>query len=125
VYMDTGDMVYYRDAENNICSGGYMINNAFMKAGIPAVFSNAAQVGGGDPLRDLAIPAGLVFLQRIAVDKHHGMRLFPDALAEGDHKVLDDNLYSKLINLVKVSKSSKGTRKKRVKRSKKRKTRRK
>lgn len=109
-------MVYYRDTENNVCSGGYMINNAFMKAGIPAVFSNAAQVGGGDPLRDLAIPAGLVFLQRIAVDRHHGMRLFPEALDEGDHKVLDDNLYSKLVNLVKVSKPSKGTRKNRVKR---------
>ena len=79
-----------------------------MKAGIPAVFGNAAQVGGSNPLRDLAIPAGLVFLQRIAVDKHHGMRLFPEVLEEGDHKVLDDNLYSKLVNLVKFQSLQKG-----------------
>jgi len=104
-------MVYYRDEDNNICSGGYMIKNAFMDAGIPAVFGTGAQVGGGDPLRDLAIPAGLVFLQRIAVDNHHGMRLFPESLEEGEHKNVDEDLFSKLVDLVKVTKPSKGTRK--------------
>ena len=123
--MDTDDMVYYRDADNNVCSGGYMIKNAFMKAGVPAIFGSGGQIGGGDPLRDLAIPAGLVFLQRIAIDKHHGMQLFPEDIEEGKHKYLDNNLYSKLVDLVNVTKSSKGTRKNRRGRDKKRKSRRK
>lgn len=118
-------MVYYRDSDNNVCSGGYKIKNAFMKAGVPAIFGSGAQVGGGDPLRDLAIPAGLVFLQRIVVDKHHGMQLFPEDIEEGKHKYLDENLYSKLVDLVNVTKSSKGTRKNRRVRTKKRKSRRK
>ena len=118
-------MVYYRDSENNVCSGGYMIKNAFMEAGVPAIFGNSGQVGGGgDPLRDLAIPAGLVFLQRIAIDKHHGMQLFPEEIKEGQHKHLDDTLYSKLVDLVKITKPSKKTRKNK-RRSTKKKSRRK
>jgi len=110
--MDTDDMVYSRDSDNNVMSGGYMIKNAFMKAGVPAIFGDATQVGGGSSLHNLAIPAGLVFLQRIAIDQKHGTQLSVDEPA--DAAPITGDLYSKLLDMVKVNKKRHGTRKRRA-----------
>jgi len=106
-------MVYSRDSDNNVASGGYMIKNAFMKAGIPAIFGDTAQAGGGSSLHNLAIPAGLVFLQRIAIDQKHGTQLSVDGTGAG--APITGDLYSKLLDMVKVKKKQPVTRKRRPK----------
>ena len=38
--MNVNDFVFYRDDENNICSGGYIINNMLKKLDMPIVYGN-------------------------------------------------------------------------------------
>lgn len=104
------DFVFYRDDENNICSGGYIINNMLKKLDMPIVYSNKdpLQSGGGlsAMLGELAVPAGLVLMQQYAAAEKFSS---PSATS-----VVEEDLYSKLLKLVKVHKSK--TKKKKNKR---------
>ena len=95
------DFVFYRDEENNICSGGYIINNMLKNLDMPIVYGNKdpLQSGGGlsGMLSNLAVPAGLVLMQQYAADEKFS--------SPSDNTVVTEDLYSKLLKLVKVNKS--------------------
>ena len=109
--MDVNDFIFYRDEENNICSGGYIINNVLKQLDMPIVYGNKnpLQSGGGSlstMLNNLAVPAGLVLMQQHAANENLGV---PSKKA-----IISEDLHSALLKLVKVSKSK--TKKKKQKR---------
>ena len=116
--MNTDDFIFYKDEDNNICSGGYIINNILKKMDMPLIYGNKdpLQSGGGTStlLGELAIPAGLVLMQQHTSGDTFGMSKRSSSITE--------NLYSQLLKLVNIKKSIK-TRKRRH--SKKNKTRKK
>ena len=118
--MNSDDFVFYRDDENNICSGGFRINNAIKKLDMPALFGNRdpLQVGGSQlPLNDLVIPSGLVLLQRYMSNKD----IIPEKPIESvkDDSPISGDLYSRLLELVQVKKIKEPKTRKRRKKKKK------
>ena len=112
--MDIDDLVIYYDKDNNICSGGYVLNNTLKNLNMPSLFGNnrIVQKGGG-ALDNIAIPAGLVLMQQIMGEAHNSS--FSEKRVVGPAPT---DLYTELLKLAKVSNSKKKrlTRKQRRKR---------
>ena len=100
--MKESDFIFYCDEENNICSGGYVLNNIFL--GQHALNSGLSGLDeqNGD---ELVIPAGLVLLQQFTSGK------LPDPV----RKPLQEGggLYTKLKKL--AGRSKKKTRRHKLK----------
>ena len=115
--MNTDDFIFYRDDNNNICSGGYVINNILKKMDLPLLYSNKdpLQSGGGGStiLSDLVIPAGLVLIQQQASKDTFA--------AQKRSSPITEDLYSQLLKLVNVKKSIKTHKRRRTKKNKTRK----
>ena len=104
--MKESDFIFYRDKENNICSGGYVLNNIFLEQHALNSGLSGLEEQNGD---ELVIPAGLVLLQQFTSGK------IPDPV----HKPLQEGggLYTKLEKIVRNGKrSKKKTRRQRIKR---------
>ena len=88
-----------------IHAGGFQINNSLLGEGFaPMQTTNKPMKGGSvsSAFNDLAIPAGLLYLQRsMTAHKYH----------EKHSEVIDDNLFDKLFNLAQETSSKKFTRK--------------
>jgi len=103
--MNSEDMIFQRDKNNNITSGGYKINSIFKKLDIPAIHGSVfSQKGGGKNqkggnLQNLAVPMGLFFLQQ-------GL---PTEICSNTKKgkEIAEDLYSKLLTLAQDKKERK------------------
>ena len=112
--MNSNEMIFRRDNNNNITSGGYKVQNIFKQLGLPSIHGSVfAQKGGGQKgggIENLAVPMGLFFLQQS----------FPTEIKcdnKAGREVVDD-LYTKLLNLAQDPKERKfkySTKKKRRK----------
>ena len=95
--MDIDDFVIYHDKNNNICSGGYVLNNTLQNLKMPSFFGNngGVQKGGGS-VGTIAIPAGLVLMQQIMGDTHNSSQ---EKRGVGP---APPDLYARLLELVNV-----------------------
>jgi len=101
--MNSNEMIFRRDNNNNITSGGYKVQNIFKQLGLPSIHGSVfAQKGGGQKgggIENLAVPMGLFFLQQ-------GLPKEIKCDSKGGGEVADD-LYSKLLILAQDRKERK------------------
>jgi len=119
--MNSNEMIFRRDNNNNITSGGYKVQNIFKQLGLPSIHGSVfAQKGGGQKgggIENLAVPMGLFFLQQ-------GLPKEIKCDSKGGGEVADD-LYSKLLILAQDRKERKFKYSRKRKKKSKRKTRKK
>jgi len=132
--MDDHELVFYKDSEGKIMSGGYVINSSFL--------TNDSQVmttmNGGNPINDsisqvfdtLAIPAGLFYINyqmkrggSCGVCAKGGgqcgcdVSFNPETIKVEKHQTLNDDLHDKLMKMVEDDDEPIKKRKKLTKRS--------
>jgi|TARA_Y100000588_G_C13823794_1_gene740551 hypothetical protein len=61
--MNEKDFIFYKDTKNNICSGGYKIDNIFKKLDLPPLTQHA-----GKTLPNMVIPVGLFCFKEEKID---------------------------------------------------------
>ncbi len=121
-YIKPSDMIVSSSKKDGITAGGFKIDNLLMSSGSPYTTLNVKKGGGiMSGLKGLAVPAGLVYIQR-NVDNN------VDNNIEYHNKdaVINESLFDKLVDL--ATTSSKPVKKRSTRKDKKqisRKTRRK
>ena len=114
--MDTEDYIWYLDDENLLHSVGYRINNIFKNLDISPIKGSSHPLNC-DTINDLAIPAGLVYMNAMAPQTTE--KNTPSSLKlVADETPISEDLITKLLSLVKVKDNRKQTRKHRKKKSK-------
>ena len=116
--MNDENFVYYKGSNGKIMAGGYEIKSELLQGGAPAIKSIKSQKGGGN-IQTLAVPAGLFLLQQSFDSNANTLPIL-----EKYPQIIEESLYSRLLDLVKPEKASKRKSRKLRKRKKKRKTRR-
>lgn len=118
--MDNSDLVFYKNEQKQIISGGYVINsNLFNNVELGGNVMNTyiieekddleLEQKGGKKYENYAVPAGLFFInQKITKsssdNEHYNYK---------DHNMLPDNIHDKLLELISSNnKSNKKTTKK-------------
>tara|TARA_B100000902_G_scaffold396823_1_gene458859 strand:+ start:516 stop:884 length:369 start_codon:yes stop_codon:yes gene_type:complete len=105
--FDINDLVYCQSG-GKIHAGGYEINSNLLRNGNAPMltFNDKKMTGGsyGSIFKDLAVPAGLLYLQQNVSGKK-----FQNKQSD----VINDSLFDKLFNLAKVEPIKKLTKKRR------------
>ena len=101
-YIGANELIYNTDNENGIYSGGFSVNSVMMKAGMsPIMTLNTSQKGGtnkvSDLFNDLVIPNWVLSYN----DKMVGGEYKENNEKENCDDEVDDDLYDKLLGLVK------------------------
>ena len=100
------DLVFSSDKNGNINAGGFMIENSFLKKGIPPmVTTNKNNMEGGSVsslFKDLAVPAGLLYIQQTMAPRHYH---------EKHHEMMECGIFDKLLGLAKDKPERKLTKK--------------
>lgn len=118
MYMTTSfsgdELVFYKE-NDQIKSGGYSVKSTLLNNNIsPMTTMNTFILGGGEKVSDafenLAVPAGLFFINQKVPKTAHPDKFEP-------HKVIPDDLYDKLFDLVKFDKNNNKKHKKTKKRT--------
>ena len=96
------DLVFSKNSDGGLQSGGYKVNSVFLKNQVPIMTtlnSPRSQKGGavahaiGDIFSDLAVPAGLLYMQQAYTPSNKYDTIHQD-------KVASESLYDKLLNMV-------------------------
>lgn len=104
-YIGADELVFNNDKENGIHSGGFSVNSIMMKAGMSPIMtinSPHEMVGGSDKVSDLfnnlVVPNWtLSYNNRIVGGKYKEREHESDS---DEDEVIDDELYEKLLDLV-------------------------
>jgi hypothetical protein len=105
------ELIFYKE-NDEIKSGGYSIKSALLNYDIsPMVTMNSLRSTGGgekvsEPFENLAVPAGLFFINQKMSKTKHEEHWQP-------HKVIPDDLYDKLFDLINFNNTNKNSVKKR------------
>jgi hypothetical protein len=107
--MDINDYVLYKNKDGSFQSGGYKLDSSFLENNYTPITSynineNEIIQKGGNPaltevFSNLAVPAGLFVLQRIANGKYN-----EDINSKDDKpELIEDSLYDKLLKLATIN----------------------
>lgn len=108
MYMTTSfledELIFYKENDQTK-SGGYSVKSALLNNNIaPMTTMNSIILGGGEKMSDsfdnLAVPAGLFFINQ-KIPKMQAEQKFEY------HKVIPDDLYDKLFDLIKYNTNKK------------------
>lgn len=105
--IDEGDLVFTRDEQGNIQTGGYSISSAMntltklTSCGCGGSGKDGVQSGGGivEGVQNLLVPAGLFYLQQAASRKPISNTLSAIQNSVKDLGMLEESVYDKLIDL--------------------------
>lgn len=120
-YIGAGELVFNKDIQGDIYSGGFDVKSIMMKAGMsPIMTVNTEQIGGGEKVSDLfnnlVIPNWtLSYNNRLVGGKYKEVE-HNDSDSEDD--IIDDDLHEKLLELVKEHNNEIKKKKKFTRRSK-------
>lgn len=101
------DLIFYKDGDGNIMSGGYSVESRMLEEGIsPMRTLNLEQIGGKDKketkvsngFENLAVPAGLYYItqsQNKTKFKHNEQYNY-----DKDHAPLSDDIFDKLYEMI-------------------------
>ena len=113
------DLVFSKN-DGKIQAGGFMIKNSLLEEGVPALkIQNNKNMSGGSVsslFKDLAVPAGLLYLQQNMAQKHYH---------EKHPEMINSGIYDKLLKLAedkpvkKYTKKSKKTKSRNTRKNKK------
>lgn len=101
-YIDANELVFNKDNDSGIYSGGFSVNSIMMKAGMsPIMTINTGQLGGAenvsDLFNDLVIPNwAITYNNQMTGGKYKD----DDSSSDTDDDI-DDDLHDKLLELVK------------------------
>lgn len=113
--MEEQDLVFYKNKDGNIMSGGYLIksmnNNLTQMVNSNEKHKDITdnQRGGGLPdiLHNLAVPAGLLYLQQtfntdnnVYENNNSNTKSTKNETYKKSNKVVEPSLYEKLVNMV-------------------------
>ena len=90
--LDIDDLVFHKGPDG-ITAGGYTIQSALIgKDAAPITTMNGGKTGGSvsSAFKDLAVPAGLLYMQRSIAARHKH---------EKTSEIIPDELYDKLFSL--------------------------
>lgn len=116
MYMTTSfledELIFYKE-NDQIKSGGYSVKSALLNNDIsPMTTMNSLFLGGGEKVSDafdnLAVPAGLFFINQKVPKGKHPEKWEP-------HKVIPDDLYDKLFDLIKFDNKNTSKKQKKTK----------
>lgn len=137
--MNDNDLVFHKNKDGNIISGGYLIKSSLttlpmttvpgsldmdadMDTGVPVATledkpqsktkAKSSQKGGAktalvsDIFKNLAVPAGLFYMQQTLHPKPitDALKLIEKTRNADDANVIDDSLYDKLVDMVSLNK---------------------
>jgi len=107
--FNKNDFVYLKNGDE-IESSGYKINTALMSQNVPVMktINNPKQTGGSvsSVFNNLAVPAGLLLVQQNSI-KHYN-----DCIGSDNNKIIDDDLFDKLLKMAGPLKNKKNTKRK-------------
>lgn len=99
------DLIFYKDGNGNIMSGGYSVESRMLEEGIsPMRTLNLEQTGGKDKkgtkvsngFENLAVPAGLYYItQPQSKPKNKEVHNY-----DKEHKPLSDDIFDKLYEMI-------------------------
>ena len=93
------EMIYNKDGDK-IMAGGYSVNSLLLNEGMPAMYSGGKKTTYShdkvsDRFKHLAVPAGLLYINDIMINKNTKQNYKNDS----DSEVVNDELYEKLLKL--------------------------
>jgi hypothetical protein len=110
--LSTDDLIFYKDDEEKIYSGGFSVNSIMLKRGLSPIMTinNSIQTGGTDKVSDLfenlVIPNwALSYNNKIVGGNISKGNVDEDSENEDEDDDIDDDLHDKLIGLVKEHES--------------------
>ena len=98
--LSAKDFVFHRD-QDNVYSGGFKVQSSLMRQGLPIFEKQRGGSGASALLSELAVPAGLLYLQQNTPSK---MGKIARSSTTKNGGTVPDGLYDKLLNLATVSK---------------------
>ncbi len=113
--MFNNDLVYYQKG-GKVKALGYTIENALLEKGMPVL----GQSGGGHPLVDLVVPAGLLLLQQTFQDNKPDIKALQQQHTQDKKnvEVIGESLFDKLLQLASIKQKKKRTQRRKRKRKK-------
>jgi len=114
--MFNNDLVYYQKG-GKVKALGYTIDNILLEKGMPVL----GQSGGGHPLGDLVVPAGLLLLQQTfkgVVDDVGTSSTLKNVEDRKNVEVIGEGLFDKLLQLVSIKQKKRHTQRRKRKRKK-------
>ena len=100
--LDTNDLIYATGGDGKVTAGGFSTDSCHLKGGhSPIITMNGGGKGGkdvSDSMRNLAVPAGLLYMQQ-SMEKKHDYR--------DNMEVVSESLYDRLIDLAAPEKEKK------------------
>jgi hypothetical protein len=122
------DLIFYKDGNGNIMSGGYSVESRMLEEGIsPMRTLNLEQTGGKDKketkvsngFENLAVPAGLYYITQPQTKNKHKEHHNYDK----EHTPLSDDIFDKLYEMIEYNdKNKRKTKKQNLNSDKKHKT---
>jgi hypothetical protein len=113
------DLIFYKDGNGNIMSGGYSVESRMLEEGIsPMRTLNLEQTGGKDKketkvsngFENLAVPAGLYYITQPQSKIKHKK---PDNY-DTEHTPLSDDIFDKLYEMIEYNDKKKRKTKKQI-----------
>ncbi len=112
-YIGANELVFNNDKENGIHSGGFSVKSIMMKAGMSPIMTinspNEMTGGSSDKVSDLfnnlVVPNWTLSYNNRIVGGKYKEREY-DTEDDEDEDLIDDDLYEKLLDLVKETKTS-------------------
>jgi hypothetical protein len=95
------DLIFYKNADGNITSGGYNVESHMLQKGIsPMQTLNLSQYGGKDDkvsnnFENLAVPAGIYYITQQNNKKNKEQMVY-----KKEHVALPDDIFDKLYTMI-------------------------
>ena len=105
--LSAKDFVFHRE-KDTVYSGGFKVESSLLRQGLPILENKqkGGGVGSATLLSELAVPAGLLYLQQNAPSKMGKISRSNMGKTSG---IVPDSLFDKLLDLATVSKPKKRT----------------
>jgi hypothetical protein len=107
--IEGNDLIFYKNSEGDIQSGGFSVKSLMMKQGISPILTlnnNKTQIGGSENVSDLfdnlVIPNWLAYYPTkiIGGSKTENNDDDDDDVSDSDDEIIGGDLHDKLVNLV-------------------------
>ena len=121
-HIEGNDLIFYKNSEGDIQSGGFSVKSFMMKQGISPILTlnnNKTQIGGSDNVSDLfdnlVIPNWLAYYPTkiIGGSQHdkNNINTDNDSDSDSDDEIIGGDLHDKLFDLVSFKDTQKGGKK--------------
>lgn len=108
-YIGADELVFNNDIENGIHSGGFSVKSIMLKGGMSPILTvnNELQMGGNsnnvsDLFDNLAVPNWVLSYNSRIPNDTYNMEIYDEDYDEPENNVISDDIYNRLLELVKA-----------------------